>query len=125
LSGPAMVVIGLGLNVCLSPAQRSVIDQHVSDLASVCREPPTRNATAGAVVKEIVSALEAFRESGFAPFREQWQQADFLKGRNIKLHINNTAVEGLVQGVDENGLLKLLVGREEQTHFAGHVELLD
>jgi len=125
LAGPSLVVIGLGLNVLLSAAQRAAIDQNASDLASVCNDPPGRNATAGAVVQEIITALEAFGGSGFAPFREQWQQADFLKGRSIKLHINNAAVTGIVQGVDENGLLKLQVGNEEQTHFAGHVELLN
>lgn len=128
LAGPSIVVIGLGLNIQLSHEVRKKIDQQASDLASVCEQPPGRNETAGRVLAEILSALEEFAISGFSPFREHWQQVDFLNGRKINLHVNNQAVTGTACGVDENGLLKLEIAKQGansiQTFFAGHVELL-
>lgn len=124
LSGPSIVVIGLGLNLRITSAMRSEIDQRVSDMASVCEQLPGRNVTVATIITEIVSSLGEFTTNGFQAFQQEWQTADFLYGRKIKLHANQTPVIGTGLGVDENGLLKLKVGDNVQSFFAGHVELL-
>ncbi|MGR8948707.1 MAG: biotin--[acetyl-CoA-carboxylase] ligase [Gammaproteobacteria bacterium] len=124
LAGPSMVVIGLGINIHISQSTREQIDQSASDLASVCDDIPGRNATASSVIAEIVQCLKQFEAHGFGAFAGEWREADFLRGRKIKLHVHDSAVVGEVLGVNDDGLLKLNVGGEIQTHFAGHVELL-
>lgn len=124
LSGPSMVVIGLGLNLFLSRAVRDTIDQNASDLASVCDQAPGRNQTANAVISEIIKSLQLFNRSGFTEFLPEWRAADFLVGRKIKLHLHNNALVGEAQGVDENGFLLMNINGEIQKQFAGHVELL-
>ena len=124
LSGPSMVVIGLGLNLVLNQNIRRQIDQNASDLASVCEAAPGRNEVAGLVIAEIIKSLKKFSVRGFSEFLAEWRAADFLIGRQIKLHIHDKAVVGEALGVNEHGLLLLKVGDETQRHFAGHVELL-
>ena len=124
LAGPSMVVIGLGINIEISNNTREQIDQSASDLASVCDAAPGRNETASLVIAEIVDSLQHFNHQGFVPFIPQWEEADFLKGRKIKLHVHDSAVVGEAEGVDDNGLLKINVAGEVKSFFAGHVELL-
>ena len=69
-SGPAHVVIGVGLNVALPPASRALIEAsgvRAAAVADACAASPSRNFIAGAIIDELLSAGRARGVRGFSP----------------------------------------------------------
>jgi BirA family biotin operon repressor/biotin-[acetyl-CoA-carboxylase] ligase len=108
--GPAHVVIGVGLNVCLPEAERQKIESigaQVAAAADACAESPSRNRIAGALLDELLDMLWQFEHSGFTAFREEWQGLDALAGREVRLSMGDQVLSGIARGVDSDGALFL------------------
>jgi BirA family biotin operon repressor/biotin-[acetyl-CoA-carboxylase] ligase len=121
--GPSAAVIGIGLNVKLSPQIRALIDQPVTDLVSVCRDSITphpdplavhgeragsvdRNAALAAVLAELAGVLDVFSERGFSPLKAEWQRAHAFDGEEITLRFPTGVTEqAVVRGVTDSGAL--------------------
>jgi BirA family biotin operon repressor/biotin-[acetyl-CoA-carboxylase] ligase len=124
--GPAHVVIGIGLNVSLSAAERHAIESagvRVAAVSDACPGPVSRNLLAAALLDELLSMLDEFEPSGFAPFRAEWTALDALAGRRARVLTGEGAVEGTARGVDRDGALLLEVGGQLQRHVSGEVSL--
>ena len=124
--GPAYVVIGIGLNVSLSAAERQAIESEGVQIAAVsdaCPEPVSRNVLAAALFDELLSMLDEFERSGFASIREQWVMLDALAGRRARVLAADGPVEGTARGVDRDGALLLEVAGQLQRHVSGEVSL--
>jgi BirA family biotin operon repressor/biotin-[acetyl-CoA-carboxylase] ligase len=109
-SGPAYIVIGVGLNVVLAPAARAQIEStgvRVAAVADACTTPPSRNFIAGAIIDELLSMLGDFERHGFAAFREAWTALDVLRDRPAQVVMGATALSGTARGVDAQGALRL------------------
>jgi BirA family transcriptional regulator, biotin operon repressor / biotin---[acetyl-CoA-carboxylase] ligase len=118
-SGPAHVVIGVGLNVALSPKTRRTIEDtgvQVAAAADACAEPPSRNRLAGLLLRELLSMLAQFEREGFGPFRASWVELDGLYGRAVRVSTAGGEVVGVARGVDADGAL-LLETREGVLRF--------
>jgi BirA family biotin operon repressor/biotin-[acetyl-CoA-carboxylase] ligase len=126
-SGPAHVVIGLGLNVALSAAARREIEAggvRVAAVADACGSRAlSRNLVAGAILDELLSMLEHFEREGFAAFRDAWTALDALKGRPALVLLGDTVVLGTAQGVDSEGALLLDTGDRVQRFVSGEASL--
>jgi BirA family biotin operon repressor/biotin-[acetyl-CoA-carboxylase] ligase len=125
-SGPAYVVIGVGLNVWLPPAVRSQLEStgvRVAAVADGCAALPSRNTLAGAIIDELLSMLVQFESEGFAPFRRAWEALDALRDRPARVLAGDHAVSGTARGVDAQGALRL--EREGRIHefVSGEVSL--
>ena len=105
VGGRRMCVVGVGLNVM--PLQ-------VDDLSSgyACLRELDPGAEAPGVLMQLaptlVRALQAFERGGFAEFAERFAARDALAGRRVTT-TQAGAREGMVEGVDERGALRLLV----------------
>jgi BirA family biotin operon repressor/biotin-[acetyl-CoA-carboxylase] ligase len=109
-SGPAHVVIGVGVNVSLSAALREAIEStgvRVAAVADACAVPPSRNFIAGAIIGELLSMLADFERAGFGAFRDAWTALDVLRDRPARVHTPEAVVEGTARGVDGHGALRL------------------
>jgi BirA family biotin operon repressor/biotin-[acetyl-CoA-carboxylase] ligase len=113
-SGPALAVIGIGLNVRMpNPGKSestSVIDRPWTDLVSqsdIGDAGIDRNRVCSLLLEELLPALEHFETCGFDGFREDWQKLDLLEGRKIALEHNGQALTGVARGVDGGGGLIL------------------
>lgn len=109
-SGPAHVVIGVGINVTLSAPVRSQIEAsgvRIAALADACAAAPSRNFVAGAIIDELLSMLVDFEREGFAAFREAWIALDALRDRPVRVLTGEDSVSGTARGVDQNGALRL------------------
>jgi BirA family biotin operon repressor/biotin-[acetyl-CoA-carboxylase] ligase len=117
--GPAHVVIGIGINVALTPAARARIEAsgvRVAAVADACAAPPSRNFIAGAIIDELLSMLAEFERDGFAPLWSAWTALDVLRDRPAQVVTGDTVVVGTARGVDAQGALQLeRDGRRE--HF--------
>jgi BirA family transcriptional regulator, biotin operon repressor / biotin---[acetyl-CoA-carboxylase] ligase len=125
-SGPAYVVIGVGLNVSLSAAAREQVEAtgvRVAAAADACKAMPERNFIAGAMIDELLSMLSTFEREGFAAFREAWESLDALRGRSAQVLMGHNMVTGTACGVDAHGALRLESAGRMQEFVSGEVSL--
>jgi BirA family biotin operon repressor/biotin-[acetyl-CoA-carboxylase] ligase len=125
-SGPAHVVIGIGINVTLPAAARREIEAgavQVAAVADACAGSPSRNAVAGAILDELLSMLGQFEREGFEAFRDAWLALDALDGRPARVVLADTAVSGTARGVDAEGALLLDTGDRVQRFVSGEASL--
>ena len=123
-AGPAYAVVGIGLNVALPPGAREAIVadglQPVS-LADLAGSVPSRSRLAGALVGQVALALEEFGRAGFAPFHEEWQAADALRSRSVRVHRAGRSTEGTARGIDADGALLFDTGGRVERVISGEV----
>lgn len=123
--GRCRVVVGLGLNVAMTAQQAGAITQawtsvHAQpDSASV-----TRHALAVRLLDHLAAALADFERTGFAPFRDEWQQLDASAGREVRIEGAGRTLEGHACGIDDAGALIVETPDGQRHHLhAGEVSL--
>jgi BirA family biotin operon repressor/biotin-[acetyl-CoA-carboxylase] ligase len=106
--GSCAAIIGVGLNVRLTPALREQAGQPVNDLASLSGATvPDRNAVAAALIAALVDGLGQFEREGFAAFVDEYARHDLLRGKALRLQGALGALDGMGAGVDARGALLL------------------
>jgi BirA family biotin operon repressor/biotin-[acetyl-CoA-carboxylase] ligase len=104
--GPCAAVIGLGLNLFLPEPQAQSIAQAWTDLTKITGENPLiRNKLAGAVLNHILSIVNGFEQLGIKAYLDEWRSYDCLEGHMATLFIGQQQIKGVVEGIDDNGLL--------------------
>ncbi len=121
--GPALAVIGVGINVALTAAVRRGIGQPVSDLRAVFGRRPSRNALAAAVLGELLAVAPVFEEQGFAAFAQAWTSRDGIRGRMVDVELPSGRVSGRAEGVDADGALLLSVDGSLHRYAAGETSV--
>lgn len=107
MHGAAFAVVGVGLNVRMSGAQRDAVDQAVVDLVEM-GVAVGRNRLLADCLLELHAVLSLFRQSGFASLREDWLKLDAYAGRAVALALPDArSVRGMASGVDETGAFLL------------------
>jgi BirA family biotin operon repressor/biotin-[acetyl-CoA-carboxylase] ligase len=106
--GPCAAVIGIGLNLRLTPALREQAGQPACDLAALCGgAPPDRNRVAAALVAALADGLAAFERDGFAAFADDYARHDLLRGVPLRLSGALGEFDGVGAGVDARGALQV------------------
>ncbi len=106
--GPCAAVIGIGLNVRLTPALHAQAGQPINDLAGLSHgHVPDRNEVAAALITALVEGLSQFERDGFAAFADDYANHDLLRGQPLQLHGALGDMEGVGAGVDVRGALLL------------------
>ena len=106
-AGPSLVVLGVGINGQIDAGDAGKIDQAWVDLHSVTGDTVDRNRLAAQLIRRLWSMFEVFAAEGFAPFRDVWERHHHYAGRHVRLLQGEREVNGVVEGVDENGALWL------------------
>lgn len=123
-SGPACVVIGIGLNVALGAALlKRIADSgtQATDLASAGLESQQRNAMAAALIGCCVQGLSEFTREGLKPFTAEWGAADALRGRAVNVSGAQGVSKGLARGIDLHGALLLETPHGVKRFISGDV----
>jgi BirA family biotin operon repressor/biotin-[acetyl-CoA-carboxylase] ligase len=117
-SGPCAVIIGIGLNVCMSHPASGGIDQSWVDLHSLTGGVDiSRNRLAAGVLDKLLPAIELFESRGMQPFMDEWRQHDIVDGCQIELQLPNEVIKGKGCGIDSAGAL-LVETSTGRRHFA-------
>ena len=106
--GPATMVIGVGLNCALGAelaARVRAAGVEAVDMAQLGFPLCDRNRLAAELVGELVRGARQFGAQGFAPFAQEWQQADALLGRVVQVSQGSTLYVGHARGIDADGAL--------------------
>lgn len=120
--GPCHAVIGIGINLDLPAAVRRSLDRPCTDLADLCAgAPPSRNELAAALVGRLVEALDAFDAAGFSACAAAWAARDALAGRRIRIDDPRGGFEGIAEGVDARGALRVHTAAGMRTVDSGEI----
>jgi len=130
--GPSTVVIGIGLNVSLSPVTRANIGQPAADLSTLCDTVPDRSTVLGTVLAELAVVLDVFTEHGFAALRSEWMRVHAYQDEHVVITLPSGFTEqGIARGVAGDGALLVETGgairhvhsAEVQVRRSGSAEL--
>lgn len=125
-SGPAYVVIGIGINVALDRTMREQIEAtgvQVAAVADACCTMPSRNFIAGAIIDELLSMLADYERVGFATCREAWAALDGLRDRPAQVLMSDCRIRGTARGVNAAGALRLETAGRIQEFVSGEASL--
>ena len=127
-SGPAQVVIGIGLNLRMPIDTRMTLaEKHavlVADLHEILRDrTPGRNELVAALIAELFVTLREFASQGFKAFHAAWSDFDVLFGTPIKVMTAEHTVQGFARGVDVEGALLLETNGQVQRYISGEVSV--
>lgn len=122
--GPTTVVIGIGINLQLSDALKTSIDQPVTDLAALSDKLPSRNRLQASMLDELVLVLDVFQQAGFGALKSAWQANHVLHGKTVRIaHADGTTMEAMVKDVADDGALIVNFKGRELHVTAGEVSL--
>jgi len=117
-------VIGVGINLRLSPAVRGALDQAATDIATVSGRAPARNRLLATVLLELARVMSRFSDAGFAPLREEWMSRHAHQDRRVTLLLGEgRTVAGRAVGVAEDGALLLLTEQGVERYLNGEISL--
>lgn len=106
--GPCAAIVGVGLNLRLTPALHRQAGQPACDLASLTAgAPPDRNRVAAALVAALAHGLRQFEREGFAAFVADYARHDLLRGQALQVSGALGRFEGIGAGVDARGALQV------------------
>jgi BirA family biotin operon repressor/biotin-[acetyl-CoA-carboxylase] ligase len=124
--GPALVVIGIGLNVMLGPRvlqQVQASGTQAGDLCALGAGECDRNRLAAAVLAACVAGLEQFEHDGFRSFMTEWRAADALAGKAVVVSTEQAAINGHARGIDVDGALCVQTREGLQRFVTGEVSV--
>jgi len=107
--GPCNAVIGLGLNFYLSDKAASPITQDWVDLTQILAEKSLnlRNELAAVLLNHLMPTIANFEQDTFQSYLKEWREYDCMKGKQVDIHMGQQIFSGIVQGINNDGLLLL------------------
>jgi BirA family biotin operon repressor/biotin-[acetyl-CoA-carboxylase] ligase len=107
--GGCHVVAGIGINIALPAELLPTLSDWplgATDLTTAAHgAPPTRAALAAALIEALADLFAGFAATGFGAYRDDWLQADYLLGREVRLDEANGSIEGTALGIEADGAL--------------------
>jgi BirA family biotin operon repressor/biotin-[acetyl-CoA-carboxylase] ligase len=114
-------IIGIGLNVnMLSNAH---IEQPWCSLRQILQQRVNRNALLALLLPHLFSDLQNFPQRNNLQWQQAWQRWDILAGKTIGLTHAHQFYQGVADGIDPQGRLRLLVEGKPQFFTAADIHL--
>ncbi|MFZ2725897.1 MAG: bifunctional biotin--[acetyl-CoA-carboxylase] ligase/biotin operon repressor BirA [Methylococcaceae bacterium] len=106
--GLCTAVVGLGLNLAMPKIAGEHINQAWTDLSQLTgKKSLARNQLAATLLNHCLPVLASFEQVGLSAYLEQWRSYDALANQSATVFIGEQRIEGIVRGIDDNGLLRL------------------
>ena len=112
------VVIGFGVNLAHFPTD---IDRPATSLAAATGVAPTPDSVLSALADALARWIGRWRGEGLSPIRARWLERAHPPGTALSARLpDGGAIEGLFEGLDETGALRLRLadGRTHVIHAA-------
>jgi BirA family biotin operon repressor/biotin-[acetyl-CoA-carboxylase] ligase len=122
-AGCSDVVIGIGINVNLPEQAFSAISQPATDISRLSQKTVSRNELSALLIEELLIMLEDYQENGFTSCIDEWRKLDAFKGKQADLVLPNETISGEIAGIDENGLLLMILDGEIKSFSSGELSL--
>jgi BirA family biotin operon repressor/biotin-[acetyl-CoA-carboxylase] ligase len=126
-TGSPIVIVGIGVNLNISIDEfPDELRDKATSLSTATGAPIDRVAFADALFASFEQRYEQFCSAGFAPLRPSWDSLSCLNGRRVCIAGAGPRQEGIVVGLDDDGMLRLAAGDGgEMRVVAGDVTVLD
>ncbi|SFK42009.1 BirA family transcriptional regulator, biotin operon repressor / biotin-[acetyl-CoA-carboxylase] ligase [Nitrosomonas aestuarii] len=122
--GSITAIIGIGVNLKLASHIPDSINYSVTDLYHISGKFHSRNRILALLLSELDSVLQAFENEGFSIFRNEWESFHAYQGQNVVLHLpDQCPIEGIVEGVEDDGTLFLITSSGRQQFAIGEISL--
>ena len=95
-------VIGIGLNNQLSGDD---IATPWTDLTQLLGAPQELSALSASIIKQVLSDCERFEQQGFEAFQADYQDKDYLFGKQLSVQYQDQQTIGQASGIHEDGAL--------------------
>jgi BirA family biotin operon repressor/biotin-[acetyl-CoA-carboxylase] ligase len=106
--GPCVAVVGLGLNLFLPETEAESITQAWTDLAKITGQNRLpRNQLVGTLLNHLLPVIAGYEGTGIKAYLDEWRTYDCLKNKPATLLQANQHIEGIVDGIDDNGMLMM------------------
>ena len=120
--GPCFAVIGIGIN--LRSPRVAAIDQPFTDLAALCGGvPPSRTRVVARLIEHLIDATDHFIAHGLASMESEYARHDALAGRAIVVQTAGATRNGIAQGIDTRGALRVKHGNETIAYDSAEVSI--
>ena len=118
----AFLILGIGVNV---NTPMDLLPKGASSIKELLQDKVSRIELAKKILEELDFNYQVFMKDGFEPFVGDWDAYSAINGKRVKLTCHDKAIEGIAQGIDDNGALivRLDNGFLERV-LAGDVTLL-
>lgn len=124
-AGPCNVVIGIGINYSFSAESKDSagIDQAWVDIATIQQPAVSRNKLTAILISEVMRLMNNFAARDNCEIIDEWRRYDCMKGKRARLVLPGRTVNGVVQGIDDNGALLMLVNERLEKFSSGEISL--
>lgn len=127
--GRITMICGVGLNIDVGAVSDvnpyAEVDYAITDVQSHTEQPVNRSAIAAAVIEQLIRVVTRFEQEGLDPFRADWNNADWLRGKTVKVSMPDSEVTGTADGIDANGALRVLTEHGRRRIYTGSITVLD
>lgn len=124
MDGPSVAVIGIGINLKLSEDMLNRIDQPATDLTQIHSEHISQNLLLGVLLKHLAEVLNTFEQQGFVALKDEWTRYHAFQAQPVRMLMpNGCDVNGVVQGVADDGVLLVETPFGMQRFSAGEISL--
>jgi len=121
--GKQYVLIGVGVNYQLG--EKMDIDTPWTDLSKIVKRLPDLQKLTASLINNILLMSEDFQMNGLSSLLSQWDDYDMLKGINIRSRQSNGQFEGKVDGITNQGALKIITkGGIKELYSSMHIEYI-
>lgn len=114
------VVVGIGLNVNSSPA---IPEMKTASIADGTGRKFERRDVLNVALAQIDKAYAQWLEKGFAAFARRFGELDALRGRRLTIMNYGKPVEGVADGVNEDGSLRLATVGGVENIYSGEAHV--
>lgn len=123
-SGPCTVVLGVGVNCRIASAEASRIGESWVDLCTITGATPDRNRLAALLLRHLQHMFAEFAVSGLTGFTAEWSRRHVYNHRPVTVAGDDARFEGMIEGIDATGALRLRMAHGETRVFhSGEVSL--
>lgn len=107
--GPCHAVVGLGLNVAMPARCGETIEQAWTDLQQIMGEDAVlqRNRLTALLLNEMMPLVAGYQSRQLAGILQKWRVMDCMLDQAVSIYIGQQRFDGIVKGVDDQGLLLL------------------
>lgn len=122
-AGPCELTVGFGVNVHLQAEQALAIDQPWTAIAKHQPGLWDRNDLLAGILTDLQHGFTRFEQGGFAAFQADWKALDGLFGKAVRLDLGLQRIEGIADGVEADGALRIQSQNGLQRFHSGELSV--
>ena len=118
-----LLLVGVGINYQL--VDTNEIDEPWVDLSRILNKLPNFQQLTASVINNTLICLEDFQINGLSNLLSEWHHYDMLKGVRIKFRESNIELQGQIDGITNQGALKVVTkGGVKELYSSMHIKYI-